>query len=361
MDFDHIWVWEYLLVLVFGIGVYIIQAHKNKSLWMGLTIAYFALSALRIFASPIGPYRFEPGNWTMAMDGYASAAIALLFIHMMIAMSGSLYKWMSFFQVIAFVNALLIIVGAIGFQKPWGILLNASMSGCFSAAMIPLFYCGKRMPIVAALLLPISVLVSGQSLPIAVMFFTLGVFLLRNRMYSLIIGAVITSVTVGFCITGSDLFESSGRTIIWNAAFQWWYSNSNWFLGAGSGSFSAIGPALSPDKNALFLFMHSDWLQVLFEQGLIGLVLVVGLYGLSLYKAWNKPACFYALIAYGAWAAANMPTRYALSAIYGLFLVRWAMQIAPTKTHKRRSNWMDSLQKHVRLLPRFSEECTPVS
>ena len=77
----------------------------------------------------------------------------------------------------------------------------------------------------------------------------------------------------------------TGRGIFSNARFEFWpiiatYVPEHLWIGHGLGSFQYFGPALQIKhqyglSDGMWLFAHNDWLEILFEQGLVGLGLVV--------------------------------------------------------------------------------------
>ena len=71
----------------------------------------------------------------------------------------------------------------------------------------------------------------------------------------------------------------------------------------------------------LFFWLHNDWLQILFEQGPVGLVsvLVLSLYALK--KSFRRPYLFGAGCAYCAVMLGNYPLRMALPSFIGVFLL----------------------------------------
>lgn len=238
--------------------------------------------------------------------------------------------WRGIFGFLAIVNSLMIIIGAF-FGKPFGLLLNASMSGCFAAALLPMT-CGHRklLPWMQGLI-AVSVLMTQQSMPIAIMFLTFGVFLIFRRDWLLLLAAIAGSVGVGYLFVGPELFYSHGRTVVWKLCMEFWRWHGEVWFGTGLGTFLVIGPQLTEGAGPPgWQWMHSDWYQVLFEMGRVGLFFIASLYLLTLWLARKNHGLFICLIAYGAFASANMPLRYPISAIWGVLLIRLAMEESRT-------------------------------
>ena len=97
-------------------------------------------------------------------------------------------------------------------------------------------------------------------------------------------------------------------------------------LGRRFGEFLVIGPSLTSQQDGVyFIWLHSDWLQTLFEQGFIGFNIILFMYLHALNRSRFNPKLFAALAAYGAFAVANIPLRYPLAGLFGAILLRWAL------------------------------------
>lgn len=320
---QHIWGYELIVVLLVCLLLSSIVLGKKTSVIVGVTAFWMGLSALRLFSFPVSPYVHETPEWIAMFDIGSSIAIAQMGLYILAAFCFSVRAWIYTFQVIAIINALLLIIG-VAFGKPWGLILNASMSGCFAVALLPLFFKGDYYPPFSIILSFLAVISSHQSLPLACFFIMLWMLALRLKKFWVTLAMPLAAVAIGWIVAGKDLFDPSGRTHVWRVSFNWWLDNANYLLGAGSGSFQAIGIYLTKDLPEQFIWMHSDWLQTLFEQGIIGTVLLASLFGYALYRSRKNYPLFFSLFTYGVWAVANMPLRYPLAALYGAVLVRWA-------------------------------------
>lgn len=99
------------------------------------------------------------------------------------------------------------------------------------------------------------------------------------------------------------------------------------FLGAGPGSFMWFSLMIDNYKPPMFLHMHSDWLQILFELGVVGLVLALGTFGVALKKAWRDTPLLMGVVGTAAFALTYHPLRFFPSA----FLVAMIFAKALTK------------------------------
>ena len=201
------------------------------------------------------------------------------------------------------------------------------MSGCFSAALFPLFDSKERF---LRSLIVLSIVVAGRSLPIAVFFVAVAAWLFIQKRYKWILVAAVASFAVGFTIKGKLLFHPRGRDFIWSATFHYFREHMSWTLGGGLGAFYLIGLGLSQGTSSGFIWLHSDWYQTFFEQGILGFLAVLLMYGHAVWRSRTTPQLFVALMAYAAFGVANMPLRYPIAGLYGAVLIRWAMDKTET-------------------------------
>jgi O-antigen ligase len=151
--------------------------------------------------------------------------------------------------------------------------------------------------------------------------------MLIQRRYREVLLAFPLSLLVGALVKGRNLFSSRGRDYIWTQSYYFFRDHLHWMMGSGLGGFYVIGPALmAKGQTNVFIWLHSDWFQTLFEQGIVGLLLILVMYGHALWRARRVPELFAALTAYAVFGAANMPLRYPICGLFGALLIRWAME-----------------------------------
>ena len=86
------------------------------------------------------------------------------------------------------------------------------------------------------------------------------------------------------------LFRTSLLAGMDDRIHAWWrymhaWSHSPWTtitFGAGPGSFAWISMMVDEMKPPVFLYMHNDFLQILFEYGIVGLVLLILFLGMAM-------------------------------------------------------------------------------
>lgn len=297
-------------------------SHKYTHL-TGVTIAWVLVSALMTVNNS---FNFLSADPIVRLYNYSAfSALASFLLTLMAVMLTPLPLLRTLFRWVAIANVLFVL-GFMIFKHaltPWGILLNGSMSGCFAAVCFPLF---SRKEKWRRWFVAFSVFAVARSLPIAVFAVVIGsTFFIHKKFWRLGI-LIAISFVAGMFLKGDRLFHSQGRTEVWSVSFDYFKEQVSIIHGAGFGSFYVIGQALT---HGVYLWLHSDWMQVGFEMGFVGLVLVMALYCQALWKARFRPDLFSALMGYAAFGVANMPLRYPIAGILGAFLLRQALEKPP--------------------------------
>lgn len=245
-----------------------------------------------------------------------------------------LRDWKLFFKLLAIVNCLMIV--------PFnGVLLNPSMSGCLGICLAPLFEGWMFYVILAFGFL------EGRAQPDGLICILAIMMLFKKNRW--ILGGLVASY-FSWVLLHAD---SDGRAGAWILSMKFWQTQEDYLWGLGLGSYEVIGPALTKlYPPGVFSVLHSDWLQTLFELGVIGLLGLFSLFCACLWKLRKQPRLFYSLILFGAFGVANMPLHYYLSALYGAFLVRSAFEETRQKilreAYKSLESFLDSSQMPAR-------------
>lgn len=151
-------------------------------------------------------------------------------------------------------------------------------------------------------------------------------FMFANKNYKSLIA---TLVGVGGAVyLVKDFTHDSGRFEIWHHYISMLidldtYQVKDWphFLtGFGAGSFEWIGFGYQ-FKGTRILIMHNDYLQILFEYGLIGFVCFITLVIQTLYRLRNQPELFACATAYSFTMLTYFPNYFLLSTSIGLILI----------------------------------------
>ena len=189
-----------------------------------------------------------------------------------------------------------------------------------------------RLPVTAlALGYPAAIFFVGESsTAIAALFTVLAVLWWRSSYSSLraalgLVALLAVTAWAGWGVLAPDLVSGNGRFPIWEMGMKWWGLKANPWFGAGPYLWEAYGPSLQQvvklTPRTLFVWMHSDWLQMLFGGGIRGVALLGVVVVCALRSAKRDTAVFAALAAYAVADAAQFFFHRPFSAAVGLFLL----------------------------------------
>ena len=204
-----------------------------------------------------------------------------------------------------------------------GLVGNASMNGQLIAVMLFAVIAHLRASGVATRLLialfvsaSVAVALTGASTPVGVLAVMVAAFAIANGRALYAVAAIVPIALLRLSL-GPVAFDSTGRFEHWQNIFAWWISSKQYAFGLGLGSYRKIF-AVMPES--MGLWAHNDYLQLLFETGLVGLgsLLVVLFYALK--KSYARPWLFASVAGYAAGAGFNFPAHLAPHAFVGCFL-----------------------------------------
>jgi len=140
-----------------------------------------------------------------------------------------------------------------------------------------------------------------------------------------IIGIYGLAGAIGYVLLGGSLFHSSSRDIIYELSMKWWDQNANVWVGLGPGTTTILLPYIQKindwSESYLYIYMHSDWLQILFEHGVLGLISALGLFFYLIHRSRHNPYLTLSIVTYGIFMICNFPMRLPLTALLGAVLV----------------------------------------
>lgn len=243
-----------------------------------------------------------------------------------------------------------------------GFLGYPGMNGCFMAMGLPLIMNLTprflRYILISAIVLAVSL--SNSSVPFGVLAVVLGAWFFVSKIrYKKLIASVslVGALIGGYFVLGDTLLDDSSRLITYREYLKFWASDEyriqgthtiiasqplQMIFGWGNGTFISYGPMIQRETGAGMTFeqgmaigtvfwAHSDWLQLLFEQGIVGLMGVLIMYFLALkrsYRMTNK-SVFVGLLAFAACALLDYPAHLAPTSILGMTLILFALRKEP--------------------------------
>lgn len=358
-----------LAVCAIIIGIRFSKILKCK--FFGAAVAWIILSGLFTFSWRDNMYQrfFSPDdlNAIYYTSAYGLCCALILFLSCSSLTAKIAGQIVDAFSCLCVISSTLIIVqflrGKTDSFHTGGFFDQGSMEGIFIAITYPLFafrptvnlndwrpsafgrwfgLYGILSPLFAVLILCGP---ARASQPIGVMFVVFCVWIFREPykfhwggkeifipvQYKSLMILFLISVTGAVCLKiNPEFLSDSDRfpTYKMNIKFLLDRPIAN-IVGTGTGTYEKIGPSLQKAMNIMpgpekFLWAHSDWLQIWFENGLIGLFLVIGTGCVAFLRAIKSKDRWWAgvsLAGYGAGMVFNFPCHLAVHAFLGIFLL----------------------------------------
>lgn len=326
------WFWGLSFISI----ILAIQLGKRTSVVLALTSLYFLISTISCFYNPYYSIGLSPSvkflyqsitakSFTSMLSiGFIASFLSNEAIKQILRGFGFLIPISGFLMLIHFLfpDAFESTIGG-------GILNNPSISGCFIAASIPISF--KFQKNYWFVLWGIIGVACAQSISAWATLFVSVIAILwcYSRFASCVAAYSIgcAMVVIGKNLSTGSIFESSGRFELWGYVWPYFITHVNPMLGAGAGSFKAFGPIIQSKfdfiHNQYFLWAHNDWLQIMFEFGLLGLFLALGSFAWVLFQAKN-PLVFSSLASFGFLMLTQYPLRLFLPSLFIACLIRFS-------------------------------------
>ncbi len=237
----------------------------------------------------------------------------------------------------AFVEALFIPMGAFHFKKQiprvlpyfvvyalacvWGhwngLLVAPSFSLAFAALAFPFVPWWVNVATVA------TVLGHHGTTALVILAAQLFAYTLHDfkRQASTFAVFVVLLLCVAYTNTGA-MFDSGARLHVFAEFMRFWAKEPMWVIfGVGPGSFIWTSILLQPVPYLIHLQMHSDWLQILWELGLVGFGLALWTWTAAVKNAWGNPRLVSALFGAAAFGLTYYPLRFYPTALLTAYIV----------------------------------------
>lgn len=268
----------------------------------------------------------------------AKAAVVLLVVIAALLSLKNLNSLLLGFTLLACVDAMRIFFGD-GFRHNHGLMSysiwdNQSMGASMLAAMLPMVSATFKKWWLPYLLFVPAIIWAHSSVAWAALFVGLAAPFIARREIEKVMVLVLVASAGGIFILHDKLLNDDGRRSIWSQIWSFWDKaptageQINHFLGAGTGSFMMYGPhinMINGNDKLFFIWVHSDWFQILFEQGYIGLALAFLTAGFALWRSRQLTWLFSSILTYAFVMIAQMPWRYLPSSIFGAALLMKAL------------------------------------
>ncbi len=175
-----------------------------------------------------------------------------------------------------------------------GIMVGYTQDSLMMAVLIPMFLQNKYFRFAIPILLAYIIYSKGAAAYVVVAFqivmfrwYTVKSWWVRTVDYIIFAGVALYLSRSSF-LQNHDIWGKRWNTV-WRGHLLWWGKNANGITGTGPGSFEWIATTIRVDAAGAKMWLHSDWLQILFEYGLIGLGLAVVAYAYVGRRLTNRP------------------------------------------------------------------------
>jgi len=317
-----------------------------------ILLEWVILSAAWHFAAPISPYSNYGEVAAIALGGASAAALAtvLMTVVVLIFMRPMARGVLNAFAVACLLDSVFVLIqwlsGGNTFERG-GFLGNTSINACFIACTYPIL---KRRPIkpkdaigalwgLWTLLVPISaIIVSRSNMALASllaaflvpMLLRPGLFSARDWRRTLVFFVILLLTAHHFM--GAKMGDDNGRVLVWRTCLEWWMHHANIWVGTGIGTFATFGANIQRvflhRDDGYLLWMHNDWLQILFELGIGGLLLALLTFGAAIWRASRRQPLWIAasLAAFGTTMCGNYPLHLPMFGLLGGVLLALAFE-----------------------------------
>ena len=315
----HLWAWY---IGIAGMLIFL-SGCLFKNLFHRLVFLSLSIFPMCLVFRPISPYA-DYGN---AMAGFLESKISqsyLGFLLLILFFKNISYKHLQkvthavcIFAVIDSLYCLFHFVtqNIRGGRDFWG-LMDSSDSN-FMALVFPLVAFVERknkwLQIAGGLILIAMILVSKTTTAYCLLVSHGVIFgMYHAGKYKFVIPVIGVLIFFGgFLWIGPHFLGHGGRIELWQAAYNYFIENVNIFWGAGLGTFELFGPHIQIQNDlprpGYFIWMHNDWLQILFECGAIGLLSTLSLYCMTIVRSIHRPYLACSVIGYGLAMLTQMP------------------------------------------------------
>ena len=332
--FDDVWRTHQLYGLLFASGLFCYLTINTMGKAYALALFYSLASAIWLFQNPVEVW---PGLMIRIDATSANAAIILVLTSAIAAFLSidKVKKLFLFLTSVVFINCIIVLF------RGNGLFNVSSMDLAVAALFLPvMIYVANKYffdGLALLILVPIVAIFTYHGRTGVIMISTMSLLFLwwkgkRKTALAILVfvalpvlvWAVLKAIETNRIEQMSGIY---GRLSAWREAFEWWVPNANLFFGTGTGSYQWIGPSIANRKTQVYLFLHNEYLQTLFEQGILGLVL----WGAVAFNAFKKTIftnfyLFTTLVLLAVMSFTQYPFRFFITQLAAVLLIRLAQE-----------------------------------
>jgi hypothetical protein len=222
--------------------------------------------------------------------------------------------------------------------NPYGMLNNSTADACFIVSLLPLSFSylyEKKflLFLISGLPMIFSIGLSHSNTAIGGIGICLAFYLLQMMSFKrwVLIMIPITLLFIFFSkiIIGNRLLVDHGRYFVWEGSWRFFKEFANYWIGFGTGTFTVWGDAWQraghlndPNKFTVWLWLHCEPLQILFENGILGLLSALIVFLTLIKRSFLKKSIVFPIACvYGFTCLTEMPLRIFVTQVLGICLV----------------------------------------
>lgn len=231
----------------------------------------------------------------------------------------------------AVLNSFAIIWTTIFHHQNYGMLNNKAADAAFIACMLPVvFKLGlyRKNILVMAIVMVVGIILTGSSTGIAGIGVGMAAVLFQHEGFKkgllTVVPLAIGISGLGYLFLGDQLLFSSGRDVIFKQAWDFYRTHASPWFGAGTGTYTVWG---INHQEGSWVWLHNEYLEVLFENGVLGLLSILLVYSYLLVFLFRKKAVEFPIACvYGFTALTEMPLRLFVTQVLGVCLLSRAFK-----------------------------------
>lgn len=309
------------------------EIYKRTGAVLALTVFYF--TAYSVYCSYSDSNFSAPAHEFNAATSRSVFYLLCIIIPFVFISLRGLKGWLNAFRLFGVINAVVMIVNFFYLGAAHGLIGMDSVDGSFLVVLFPLLLFSTTMSdddrVVAVIMSVIALLLTCSSTVYAAagLQLMLFIFLKMRKTVKALLSVWIAGILVGgisYLLLGHQLLNPNGRFHILSQAKDVFMKIGSVAFGLGTGSFLVVMPILQGTTKPYFIWLHNEPLQVLFEQGAIGFLLLLATFVVMLYKQRKSTPMLLSLTAMGFQSFLQPCFRYFIFALFLAFLTRLSFE-----------------------------------
>lgn len=343
---------QYLALMMAALFLYcFIDVKKNYGRTAALFFFYTGCSALYVWIHSKNRYvMVDPYNQMalryFAADSFGKSLILILGITQLLKNRTTFFKYFRGVCVAFVVFNALMILGQFANHRCvvgnscTGFVGNPSITVGLMVALLPLFIDSWKedwwlmIPIVAAVFVSRSSIGIGMLAAYACLYLFPWKLNLKTilKQSAIAVSGVVALFSAAYMYLGWELFFTSSRLSVWSYMMARWRKPDNIPFGTGLGTYHVFSINLQHYGNieaqSYWNTLHQDWLQIIFETGLVGGILALAVYLVALGKVLVKKEYGVAMsvVLYGLYMAMNPAMHFPYPILFGACLFLYCLR-----------------------------------